>query len=341
MVCKKCGKELPEGTKFCVSCGAPCEEAAAPQTAAPQAEAAPAASAAPETSAASAGSATPETSAASAGSATPETSAAPEASAVPAKQKPALNNKRIGIIAVAAIAVVLLIVICSLAGRSSYKDPLKDLQKLINKQSTDIFAYQKMISDPMSVKFTKTVYNIVKSNDEIKDNFKDQQEDLKDFYEDIKGFKITKIEIKKADKMKGSELRSIQKNYDMDIYESFLERLDDMDSDDIEDLAEDSDISKGQAKKLVKAMKDYFKSLGKAKVQAGYNLEVIVRAKYDGDTDKTERIDVQVLKINGKWYISNARSFFNDIRFNKDLEDVSLYRLYNKIGYDLSGSFGF
>lgn len=324
MVCKKCGKELPEGTKFCVSCGAPCEEASAPQTAAPQAEAA------------------PETSAASAGSATPETSAAPEASAVSAKQKRAFNNnKRIGIIAVAVIAVVLLIVIIALAGKSSYKDPLKDIQKMINKQSTDIFAYQKMISDPMSVKFTKTVYDIAKSNDEIKDGFMDKQEDLKDFYEDIKGFKITKIEIKKAEKMKSKDLRSIQKTYDKDNYESILERLDDVDSDDIEDLAEEIDISKSQAKKLVKAMKNYYKSLGKAKVQGGYNLEVIVRAKYDGDTDKTERIDVQVLKINGKWYISNAGSFFYNIRFNKDLEDVSLYSLYNIIGYDLGGSFRF
>lgn len=31
MVCKQCGKELPEGTKFCVFCGTPCGEAAAPQ----------------------------------------------------------------------------------------------------------------------------------------------------------------------------------------------------------------------------------------------------------------------------------------------------------------------
>lgn len=273
--------------------------------------------------------------AAPAASATPEASAAPAVSAAPAPDK----NKVIGIVAVAAIAVVLLILVISLLGNGgSYKTPFKDLQKLINKQSTDIFAYQSAISDPMSAKFTKTAYDIVKSNAEMKESYKDAQEDLKDFYEDIKGFKITEIEIKKAEKMKGSELRSIKDQYDKDNFEKILERFDDLDSDDIEDLAENFDISKSQAKKLVKSMKSYYQSLGKAKVQEGYNVQVIVRAKYDGDTDKTDRIDVQVIKINGKWYINNASLFFRNISFDKDLDDVSLYGLYNRINFNLGSS---
>lgn len=299
--CEKCGKEIgPDGV-------CDCQKASAEQ-------------------------------AAPAASATPATSEAPAASAVPAEPAPN-NNKLIGIIAVAAIAVVLLIVIISLVGKGgSYKTPFKDLQKLINKQSTDIFAYQYAINDPMSAKFTKTAYDIVKSNDEMKEGYKDAQEDLKDFYDDIKGFKITEIEIKKAEKMKGSELRSIKDQYDKDNFEKILERFDDLDSDDYDDLAENFDISKSQAKKLVKSMKSYYQSLGKAKVQEGYNVQVIVRAKYDGDTDKTDRIDVQVIKINGKWYINNASAFFRNISFDKDLDDVSLYGLYNKINFNLGSS---
>lgn len=270
-------------------------------------------------------------------------SATPVASAVPAEPAPAPNkNKLVGIIAVAAIAVVLLILIVSLLGNGgSYKTPFKTLQSLINKQSTDLFAYEKAISDPVSAKFSKTVYGIVKSNSEVKESFQDQKEDLKEYYDDIKGFKITKIEFKKAEKMKGSDLRSIKDQYNKDNFESILERLDDMDSGDIADLADELDISKSQAKKFVKAMKSYYKSLGKAKVQEGYNVEVIVRAKYDGDTDKTERISVQVLKINGKWYISNASSFFRNISFSKDLSDINLYNLYRKIGSGFDSSFGF
>lgn len=268
-------------------------------------------------------------------------SATPVASAVPAEPAPN-KNKLVGIIAVAAIAVVLLILIVSLFGNGgSYKTPFKTLQSLINKQSTDLFAYEKAISDPVSAKFSKTVYGIVKSNSEVKESFKEQKEDLEEVYDNIKGFKITKIEFKKAEKIKGSDLRSIKEQYNKDNFERILESLDDMDSDDIEDLADNLDISKGQAKKLVKAMKSYYKSLGKAKVQEGYNVEVIVRAKYDGETDKTERIDVQVLKINGKWYISNASSFFRNIRFSKDLSDINLYDVYRKIGSGFGSEFGF
>lgn len=303
--CEKCGKELgPDGVCDC--------QKASAEPVAPAASETPASSAAP---------------------------AAPTVSAVPAESAHG-NNKLIGIIAVAAIAVVLLIVIFSLVGKGgSYKDPFKDLQKLINKQSTDIFAYQKDINDPLSANFVKKVYDIAKGSDDVKEGYKDQQEDLKDFYDDIKGFKITEIEIKKAEKMKGSELRSIKDNYDKDNFESILEMFDDLDSDDYEDLAESLDISKGKAKDLVKAMKSYYQSLGKAKVQEGYNVQVIVRAKYDGDTDKTDRIDVQVVKINGKWFINNAGSFFRNIRFDKDLDDVSLYGLYNRINYNLGSGF--
>lgn len=268
---------------------------------------------------------------ASAQPAAPAASAAPKVSAVPAEPAHG-NNKLIGIIAVAVVAVILLIVIFSLVGKGgSYKDPFKDLQKLINKQSTDILAYQKDINDPMTANYIKKVYDIGKSSDDFKDDYKEQQEALKDFYEDIEGFKITEIEIKKAEKMKGSDLRSIKDQYDKENFESILERFEDMESDDYEDLADELDISKGKAKDLVKVTESYYKSMGKAKVQSGYNVQVIVRAKYDGDTDKTERIDVQVLKINGKWFISNAGSFFRNIRFEEDLDDVSLSGLYNRI----------
>lgn len=299
--CEKCGKEIgPDGVCDCQK-----------------------ASAAPEASA------TPAVSAA------PASSAAPAASAVPANN----NSKLIGIVAVAAVAVVLLILIFSLFGGGSYKTPFKDLQKLINKQSTDLFAYQKVMNDPVSAKFTKTVYDVLKSNGDYKDAYKESQEDLKDFYDDIKGFKITKIEIKKAEKMKSSELRTIKKMYDKDRFKDSIEELDDMDSDDIEDLADSLDISKSAAKKLVKAMKSYYKSMGKVKVQAGYNVKVVVHAKYEGETDKTDKIeDIQVLKINGKWYISNASSFLRNISFDKDLDDVSLYGLYNKINFNLGSS---
>lgn len=303
--CEKCGKELgPDGVCDC--------QKVSETPAAPAAPTEAAASAAPAASTEAAANTAP---------------AAPVAPAVPEDKAPN-NNKLIGIIAVAAVAVIALIVIFALAGGSSYKTPFKDLQSLINKQSTDLFAYQKVISDPVTAKFVKTVYDITKSSDDVKENYEEQQEELKDFYDDLDGFKITKIEIKKAKKMKDKELKAYKEVYDADNFEDLIEQLEDMDSDDIEDLADELEISKSAAKKLVKEMKSYYKSMGKAKVQEGYTVDVIVRAKYDGDEDKTDRIEVQVLKINGKWCINNAGSFLQKIVFDKDLENVSLRELY-------------
>lgn len=318
--CEKCGKELgPDGVCDCQKVSE-----------APAASTETAASAAPTENTA------PAASAEAAANTAPAAPATPVAPAVPEDKAPN-NNKLIGIIAVAAVAVIALIVIFALAGGSSYKTPFKDLQSLINKQSTDVFAYSKVIKDPVTAKFVKSVYDVTKSSDDVKEDYEDMREELKDFYDDLDGFKITKIELKKAKKMKDKELKDFKKYYDPDNYEDLLENLDDMDSDDIEDLADMLDISKSAAKKLVKEMKSYYKSMGKAKVQEGYTVDVIVRAKYDGDEDKTDRIEVQVLKINGKWYIYNASSFLRSIVFDKDLEDVSLRDLYNLINFNVSG----
>lgn len=310
--CEKCGKELgPDGV-------CDCQKASA----APAATDAPAAPATPDAPASSAAPASPAT---------------PVASATPGEGTPNNNNKLIGIIAVAAVAVVLLIVLAFalMSGGGSYKTPFKDLQSLINKQSTDVFAYSKVFNDPVTAKFTKTTYDILKSNDDVKEGYEETKDDLKDFYDDLDGFKITKMEIKKAEKMKSKELKDYQKIYDADTFEDQIEDMDDMDDGDIEDLADMFDISKSAAKKLVKEMKSYYKSMGKAKVQDGYTVEVIVRAKYDGEEDKTDRIEVPVLKVNGKWYIYNASSFLRGIVFKKDLSDVSLRDLYNKVNFNV------
>lgn len=287
-------------------------------------------------------------------SAEPAVSAVPAASSAPAD--PASDkNKLIGIIAVVAALVVVLLVLIflllrnmdnedsedndgSVSNKDSYEAPFEDLQKLINEKSTDLFAYQKVISDPMTAQFNKEFYDIVKSNEEVKENYKEAQEQLKYFYDYFKGFKITEIEIKKADKMKSSELRDIKDQYDKGNFEYALEVLSDMDSDDYEDMADSLDISKSAAKKLVKAMKSYYESLGKANVQEGYDVQVIVRAKYDGKEDKTDRIAVQVLKINNKWYIHNAGLFLRSTIFYDDLADISLYDIYRRINLSFGGS---
>lgn len=238
--------------------------------------------------------------------------------------------------AAAAVVVVLAVLIVSLMGSGSYKTPIKTLVNLINKQSTDAFAYQELI-DPIATDYTRNLYNILKKNDDVKENFSDMKSDLADFYKDIDGFKITKCDFVAAKEMKSKDLRDIQKSINNDYIDDMIEEIDEMDKGDYEDMADDLDISVGDAKKVAKATKSYLQTLRKVKVTKGYEVTIRIYGKYQGDTDKTDKMDVQVIKVNGKWRIYQASSLFRGMEFNDDLSDVKLRNLYSLINsLDLS-----
>lgn len=257
------------------------------------------------------------------------------------KQLAALKNKNIAIIIAAVAVVVLLVIIIAVAGSSSYKTPVKQLVKLINKQSTDVFAYQELMADPISSDYVQAAYKILKKNKDVKEDFEDTREDIKDFFDDIKGFKITSCDFVKAEKMKSKDLRAIQSDYfDSDYMEDLLEEIEDMDKGDYEDLADELDISVSDAKKYVNETKKALKACGKVKVKEGYEVTLRFYGKYDGDSDKTEKIeDIRIIKVNGTWYIYDASELFSAIRFKDDLSDVNLYKLYRYIYGVQFGSF--
>lgn len=259
---------------------------------------------------------------------------APQDSAVPQNSAGAAPNKKLNPIYIiaAAAAVVLVIIIIAVAGSSSYKTPVKGLVKLINKQSTDVFAYQEFIADPISSDFSQAVYKIVKKNEDVKEQFEDIREDIKDFFDDIDGFKISSCDFVKAEKMKSKDLRAIQSDrFDSDAYEDLIEDLEDTlkDKGELEDLADERDISVSDARKLVKEAQKTYKALGKAKVKDGYEVTLRFYGKYDGDSDKTEKIEnIRIIKVNGSWYIYDSYKLFSAIKFKDDLSDVNLYKLY-------------
>ncbi|MCM1326895.1 MAG: hypothetical protein NC249_09740, partial [Lachnoclostridium sp.] len=264
--------------------------------------------------------------------AAPNTATAPYSQTVSASDAGTGSNGKKGPIALiagaAAVVLVLLVVlVASLMGSGSYKTPVKDLVKLINKQSTDVFAYMKL-ADPMTTDYTRSLYNILKKNDDIKEEFDDLKNDLADFYEDIAGFKITKCDFVAAKEMKKKDLRSIEDSVSSSYIEDLIEEIDEMDNADYEDMADDLDISKSDAKKFAKETKSYLKNLSKMKVTKGYEVTVRFYGKYDGETDKTDKIDIEVIKVNGKWRIYNMSSLFYQMDFDDDLSDVDLSMLY-------------
>lgn len=256
--------------------------------------------------------------------------------AAPAK-KGVPNKTLFGIIGAVAAVVVVVVLAIALLGGGSYKTPINKLVKMINKQSTDIMAYQELSTNPIAFDLIMTQHKIMMGDKDVKENYKDRQKDLDDYYDDIKGFKITKVDFRDAKKMKKSELREIQESYyddDMeDSYEKAIDSIKDMEKDDYEDLADDLDISVSAAKKYKKAELNYYKKLPKIKVTEGYTVEVRIYAKYNKESEKTEIIEnIQVIKVNGKWIIRNAGTLFSGMEFeNEEFKDINMRELYDLI----------
>ena len=257
--------------------------------------------------------------------------------AAPAK-KGVPNKALFGIIGAVAAVVVVVVLAIALLGGGSYKTPINKLVKLINKQSTDIMAYSELSTDPITYDLGQTSYKIRMGDKDYKEDYKDKQKDLDDYYDDIKGFKITKVDFRDAEKMKKSELREIQESYyddDMeDSIEKSIDAIKDMEKDDYEDFADDLDISVSAAKKLKKAQLNYYKKLPKIKVTEGYTVEVRIYAKYNKEEEKTEIIkDIKVIKVNGKWIIYNPSAIFSGMVFeNEEFKDIDMNKLYDMLG---------
>ena len=197
MVCKNCGKELPEGTKFCTSCGTSCEEAA-PQTAAPQA-AAESAKEASET-------VTPAAEAAKEAEA-PKAAEAPKDVVAANGDKPQAagsdNVKKLAFIGgIAVVALVLLIALCNLMFGSSPKKAFKAY--VTGQYSCD---YKKLWNNSIAAKKAQKALDLYD-----KDDYEDDYEDMKEYYEDLKedwkddGIKYkVSVDIKDVEKIKKSD----------------------------------------------------------------------------------------------------------------------------------------
>ena len=240
------------------------------------------------------------------------------------------NNKGI-IYAAAAVAVVVLIIIIASVSGGNYKTPLKQFTKLVNKQSTDVYAYQEFLSAPMDTKLLNGVKGIMKGSADYADQIDSSKERLEDFYSDNDGLKLS-YDISKAKKLDSDELKDISKSY-KNIYKNYYKdtigQLEDLDNEDYEELADALDISKGSAKKLVKKIVSYMKSYEDVKVSKGYEVTLRFNGKMDGDEDTTEKIKATIIKANGEWFIYNVYDMFNQANFKDNLSSVNLYTIYS------------
>lgn len=212
------------------------------------------------------------------------------------------------IIAVAAVAVIVLIIIFKILLGGSYKDPIRDYVKLLNKQDHEYVNYFDLSATKAQVQFQKKYVKIMGS-----DNFEYWEDEFKDTFDEWEdeygsNFKI-KVEFDDVDKIDKDDLKDKQE----DLREAYEDKEDIEDAiedfeDGLEYYLDEGDISKSDKKALVSAYKKAINSIGKTKIQKGYELDLIFKIKgKDGDA-KYRMKNVEIYKINGKWVVDSELS---------------------------------
>lgn len=177
MFCGKCGAKNDDSAVFCAECG---NRIAAAQPAAP---------------------------------------AAAEAPATATGSKPGftLNNRNIGIIAVAAVAALALIIGCFfIFGGRSYKDVVKDYFKAIEKADAKLMI--ELLPDDM-------IKSIMKEEDmtkkELTEDLQDELDDMHEYYDKVKiSYEITDTEEFDKDDLK--DLKKDYKEYDVKVKDAMV-----------------------------------------------------------------------------------------------------------------------
>jgi len=246
-----------------------------------------------------------------------------EASAAVQQENPKkkLNSSVIGL-AVIVILAVLFLKSCFFG--SSYKTPLDDMLKIVNKKQTNIDKIADAVVPAMLSDTYEEVIDLLKSNKEYKKDFKklydktlpeaieDTYDEFYDNMENIYGKNI-KISYKIEDKEK---LDKDERKAIASAYSSFAQLSSGI-TDCIEALENCTEFKEKELKKLVKQVEALEKKLDKFKVSSGYVLDVEFTIK--GKKDETsQNMDIVVIKADGDWMID----FLSTAMLNSGVYDL-------------------
>lgn len=209
------------------------------------------------------------------------------------------------IIVVAAVAVIFVLLILRVLFAGSYKDPVKDYVKLLNKQSHDYMSYQDLSQTKSQMKYAEQYSKIM---DEEFDYYEDEWKELFDDWEDEYGsnFKV-RVEFDDVQKIDKDDLKDMQKEFrelyeDKEDIEEAVEELEDS----LSYYVDNDDISKGDRKKLVSQYEKLLKDYKKTKVQKGYEADLVFTIKGKEGDDKYRMKNIAIYKINGKWLVESG-----------------------------------
>ena len=213
--------------------------------------------------------------------------------------------KKIWIIAGAAVvAIIAVIIVLSMLG-NTYKTPIQAAEKLLNANSVEkIIDGVPSVLNGFGESEAKKAIKILKKSDQYKDIIEDAEDAYKEAIEGMKdeygdNYKI-KIKIEDKEELEKEDVKAFRDQ--LREIGDMGKQLNDMDSDDYEDMADAIGISKSQAKDLIKIAKDFAKDCKSADVKAGYELNLILSMN-GSELDEPEETEmtVRVFKVDGRW----------------------------------------
>lgn len=208
----------------------------------------------------------------------------------------------------AALGLVLAVVlgIGLITGLNKYKEPVKLEQKAYNAKTPDDMMDASLEQlNGLCEKEMKTIMKLMKDTDEygyLTDNYIYFISNLTD-----NAGENYKVKIKTTDKEKLDEdvLETMQLHIEL-LAQQFLDRADHLEENK-SDFEDKWDLSSKDMDKLIKAYRKIGKTLEKAKVTKGYELELEMKIKgslLDEPTEATR--SCKIYKIGGKWVSADA-----------------------------------
>lgn len=194
--------------------------------------------------------------------------------------------------------------------------PVNKLQKYYNAKSYKTqMEWLKDSANGFAKSELNKIISLMKKTEDYKEDLKDAKEDYKESVANMKeeygsNYKYTfKVEDKeKMDKDDLKDYRDTVRSRAKTIVNNLEEFIDDADSSDWEDLADELGLSKSQAKELVKTCLKLAKKLKSVKITDGYELDVVRTLKGKEVDDMEYDMSLTVVKVDGKWMSTSTLS---------------------------------
>ena len=239
-----------------------------------------------------------------------------EPEAVKGKQFPYTKNIIIG--------VVTIVLICAgafgifkLINSLDYMRPVKDICSIYNNLESEALAVFKAIYSGQDKKAYKSAYKIIATSDVYYEYIDNLPAQLEDYYRNNAADGGSNIKMKfdtTGDKVKMDESQlAIIYNEIKDAsgyYQNIINDIDNMGKSDWQQVADGLGISLKRAQSLGSIIRSRCEQYINFDITAGYYLTGrFVLYNKSGDTiDKTDRLTLAVIKLNGSWYIYEGRN---------------------------------